>query len=167
MKKILLIIDVQQFFTNTYTYGTAKNIVQYIEQHKQAYDDILFTVFKNHRNSSFALQLDWHKCKVGEDLKLDDVFLPYLREDNLFTKSTYSIFKNKAFRDAIGTKEEVCFDICGTDTNACVLASAFDGFDLGYRINVLGDLCASHSGNIFHDAAIQILDKCIHVSAKE
>jgi nicotinamidase-related amidase len=164
MKKALLIVDVQQFFTNEYTYGTAKNIVSYMQHH--SYDDILFTVFKNHKQSSFALQLDRHKCKMGEDLKLDDVFAPYIRENNVFTKGTYSVFKNKAFRDYIGSKEEISFDICGTDTNACVLASAFDGFDLGYRINVLGDLCASHSGNIFHDAAIQILDKAMHVSAK-
>ncbi|AJI50687.1 isochorismatase family protein [Francisella tularensis subsp. holarctica] len=34
--------------------------------------------------------------------------------------------------------------LTGIDIDACVLASAFYGFDLGYDIEILQDFCLSH-----------------------
>ncbi len=33
--------------------------------------------------------------------------------------------------------------LCGIDTDACVLATAYDAFDLNFRVKVLFDLCYS------------------------
>ena len=45
--------------------------------------------------------------------------------------------------DAIGVGEVNLF---GIDTDICVLQNAARLFDLGYRVNVLYDLCATNAG---------------------
>ncbi|KKQ34360.1 MAG: Isochorismatase hydrolase family protein [Microgenomates group bacterium GW2011_GWA2_37_6] len=51
--------------------------------------------------------------------------------------------------------------LCGIDTDSCVLASAYDAFDLGYEVKVIKNLCKSHSGDDFDNAAMKIIDKSI------
>ena len=49
--------------------------------------------------------------------------------------------------------------LCGVDIDACVLASAYDGFDLGYDIEVLKDYSLSISGIELEEPTIKIIEK--------
>lgn len=49
--------------------------------------------------------------------------------------------------------------LAGIDIDACVLASAFDGFDLGYDVKILQDFCLSHFGEEFNYFALKIMHK--------
>lgn len=49
--------------------------------------------------------------------------------------------------------------LCGLDTDGCILASAYEGFDLNYDIEILRDLCLSHSGNELNNSALDIIEK--------
>ena len=70
----------------------------------------------------------------------------------IFTKDTYSCYKAKdkvngeLFKDWLKENKVKEIDICGVETMCCVLASAFDLFDNGYKINVLNELCADMNG---------------------
>lgn len=70
----------------------------------------------------------------------------------IFTKDTYSCYRAKdivngeLFKDWLKENKVKEIDICGVETMCCVLASAFDLFDAGYKINVLNELCADMNG---------------------
>jgi nicotinamidase-related amidase len=49
--------------------------------------------------------------------------------------------------------------LCGVDIDACVLATAYDGFDLGYDIEVLKDYSLSSSGLELEEPTIKIIEK--------
>ncbi len=51
--------------------------------------------------------------------------------------------------------------VCGIDTDICVLATAVDLFDRGFRPFVISDLSMSHAGPELHDAALRILPRFI------
>ncbi|HCR80872.1 MAG TPA: hypothetical protein DIV47_00085 [Candidatus Pacebacteria bacterium] len=48
--------------------------------------------------------------------------------------------------------------MCGIDTDACVLASAYEAFDLGYEVKVLKDLSRGHDGQEYVAAARKLID---------
>jgi nicotinamidase-related amidase len=49
--------------------------------------------------------------------------------------------------------------ICGIDSDACVLATAFEAFDLGYHVKINFDL--TYSSNDLHKAAQLIAERNI------
>lgn len=162
MKKTLLIIDVQEFFINAFTEPVVAKIASYITSHD--YDEIVFSVFQNIPTSNFVASLHRDKCMWEKDIELHQLLHERSTPENTFFKSTYSLFKQADFLQYIDKNQLAHFDICGIDTNACIIATAFDWFDLGYYVHVLPELCASHSGNLYHDASIQIIDKCINTT---
>ena len=64
----------------------------------------------------------------------------------IFEKNTYSIFKNSQFVHFLKNKSVVQVFLTGVCLEGCILASAFDGFDLGYNVKVIKDLCSSAYG---------------------
>ena len=51
-------------------------------------------------------------------------------------------------------------EICGTDTDACCLAIAFNLFDNNIKPIILSDLCASSSRNKnIHNNALEIMKR--------
>ena len=59
-----------------------------------------------------------------------------------------------------GNIEEI--HIVGTETNDCVLASAYESFDLGFFTYVIEECCQSGTADEFHKKGLDILRKqCI------
>ena len=51
-------------------------------------------------------------------------------------------------------------EICGTDTDACCLAIAFNLFDNNIKPIILSELCANSSNNInLHKNALEIMKR--------
>jgi len=82
-----------------------------------------------------------------------------VNESNLFEKVSYSIFKSNEFANFLKRNQITKLWLCGIDIDACVLASAFDAFDLNYEVEVLTDLSLSHSGERLDNAALKIIKK--------
>jgi len=157
MDKTLVVIDVQNYYINEGTADLPHKIAQHIEQTE--YDHVLFTKFVNDDNSSLSKYLDWHKMQSSPDIDIHESLSSLAKPENTFEKNTYSIFKSNKFVDFLesyGIRELI---LCGLDTDACILASQYDGFDRGYKITVLDDLCACHSGVLYHDYALNIINK--------
>ncbi|MCX6761438.1 MAG: cysteine hydrolase [Candidatus Moranbacteria bacterium] len=155
-KKALLIIDVQNYYINSYTEKLPLKIEKYIKQTN--FDYILFAKFVNNKGSSFWNNLSWKKMCSSPDTDICKNLLPYTKKDTVFIKSTYSIFKSKSFLRYIKKNKIAELTLCGFDTDACVLASAYDGFDLGYKISVKNDLTASHRGEAFTEYGLNIIN---------
>lgn len=158
-KKALIIIDVQNYFVNELTRLIPKKIVDHIDKH--SYDFIVFTKFINKKGSNFFKLLNWTKMLSGKETEIHNSLIKFSDKKNVFTKTSYSIFKARGLSEYLEKNKIITLYLCGIDTEACVLASAFEGFDLGFDVKIIKELCLSHSGESLHNSALRIIEKCI------
>ena len=144
MKTALLIIDVQSYFLRESPRDLPARIRDHINRNK--YDHVFFTIFQNIPGSNYEKRLGWSVCNDTRDMQQPAEFSDITNSRNTFIKHSYSAFKDPKFKDFLEASGVKKLEICGVDTDACVLATAFEAFDLGYRVNVLHDLCYSRSG---------------------
>lgn len=144
MKTALIIVDVQHFFLHNAPDDLVTNTARHIEE--MNYDVIAFTVFRNTPNSNFVRSLNWAKCDSDEDTVLPEAFQDYVTDDNVFTRDTYSGFSGTDLDQYLRERGVKRVVLCGVDTDACVLATAFSAFDNGYLTDVNTDLTYSDGG---------------------
>jgi len=159
-KRALIIIDVQKYYINENTRNIPSKILDYIKSNK--FDFILFTKFVNNEDASLYKISGWKKMLSSPDIDICDELLGFVEKDNVFQKQTYSAFKVESFKNFLEKKQISEIFLCGFDTDACVLATSYEGFDLGYKVKVIGELTASHSGEVFRSAGIDIINKNIN-----
>jgi len=156
MKTALLIVDVQNCFINKWTQHVPKNIVKLLEN--ESFAKVIFSRFVNTPNSNFVRQFNYTKGLKSPYNKIVKDLEPWIKKDNVFVKSAYSIFTNPAFNLYLKSNKIEELIIVGLDTDYCVLADCFNGFDAGYAIKVIVDCCASSSsGPAGHLAALEII----------
>ena len=156
-KNALVIIDVQNYFVNEHTRTIPGKIARFISNHK--FDFVLFTKFVNHEGSNYFKLLNWKKCLGSPDIDIHKTLKKFVKVSNIFEKTSYSVFRSKRFVGFLRKNQIKKLYLCGTDIDACVLASAFDAFDLGYEMEVLIRLSLSHSGRRLDKAALEIIKK--------
>ncbi len=164
MNTALVIIDVQNYFVNDKTEALPTRIANFIGTSR--FDYVLFTQFVNNENSNFIKLLDWRKCFLSPDIDIHPTLAKFTTQENTFRKTAYSIFKSDGFTGFLKKHDISKLLLCGIDTDSCVLASSYDAFDLGYEIKVIKNLCQSHSGEDYNNAAIKIIDKNIQKDEK-
>jgi nicotinamidase-related amidase len=157
MSNALLIIDVQHYFMNE----APDDLPQRIVNHAKAlnYDHVVFTNFKNESQSNFVKLLKWDKCDTDEDARLPNEFSGMATKESTFTRAAYSAFKTTKLDSYLKQKQVERLIICGVDSDACVLATAFEAFDLGYHVKINFDL--TYSSNDLHKAAQLIAERNI------
>ncbi len=158
MKKALIVIDVQKGFINKNTKDVVLKIKNYIFRNKNRYDLIIFTQYKNHKNSNFVKSLDWYGFMSKSETDLADEILEFVDDKNLFVKNTYGSFVDDKLHSLLKRHKIGKVELMGFDTENCVLTFARDAFDRGMRVVVLKDLCASHSNKKLHKAALEIIE---------
>ena len=141
--RALLIVDVQRGFISADT-AHIPGIVQAL-QHD--YEHVYVTRFINPDPSPFRSLLDWHRFGAGTaDTAL--AFEP--RGDaTVIDKSGYSA-ATPALLDGFARLRIEDVDLCGIETDACVLLTAVALVEAGIRGTVLPDACASLGGPEFH-----------------
>jgi len=97
----------------------------------------------------------------GNETEIHNSLIKFCNKKNVFTKTNYSIFKAKGLAEYLRKNKISLLYLCGIDTEACVLASAFEAFDLGFDVKIIKELCSSHSGKSLHNSALKIIEKCI------
>ena len=154
MKKLLLVIDCQKAFINSYTEKYIKKINDLIEN--SVYDDIIFSKFKNNEKSPFYNLLKYDKCLNDDDC---EIMINY-NNAKIIEKETYSAV-NKELLDYIFKNNIEEIYLCGFDTDGCVLKTAFDLFENNKKTFILQDYCMSSVGEKYHSEAIDILKRSI------
>ncbi len=132
-----------------------RSIVQHIKS--SDYDEVFFTQFRNMPASNFVRRLGYRE--EMDEPKITKIFAPFLTGDNYFVKHTYSALKQPELQKILEKFDTI--NICGTDTDACVLATAYDAFDQGYGVNILFELCVSKNKEL-HNAAETIAARNIN-----
>lgn len=128
------------------------------QQDKEA---VVLTRFVNQPASSFETLLDWPDMPKGDSSTKLFGNLENQGYD-VIEKTSYTAWlpyvQQKA--EALGATEFVLF---GLDSDACVLKTALDIFEAGYRPLVLSDLCASSGGTERHEMGLKLLTALIGV----
>ena len=159
MTKALLVIDVQNYFINKHTKHLPKIISAFIKRNKNNFDYILFTKFINNRKSNFVKILKWNKCFKSPEIDIHKDILEFTNKNNVFVKAMFSPFKSKKFISFMKKNRINELYVCGTDTEACVYATAIDAFDMGYKIKILKNLCGSHHGKKQHKIGCRLIEE--------
>lgn len=160
MKNVLVVIDLQEGFINDNTIKVVNNI-QYL-LYSEIYDAVIATKFTNMPGSSFDSFLGWTGMMEEEEKAL----LPFVEEhaDIIVSKCSYSCVKNTNFIQSLvalcgGLPDEVT--LVGVDTDACVLATAIDLFEMGIRPIIIEDCVGSSGGDECHRAGMLLLKRSI------
>lgn len=159
MKKALFVIDVQNYFINSQTKVLPKKIRQYIEKNRKKFDLIVFTHFVNDTTSNVYRLLDWKECVTSPEVDIVAELQPVLKYGIVVSKNVYSVLKITKVKNLLKQYNIEELYLCGIDTDCCVLATAYDGFDRGYRIRLLEDLCMASSSINLHRAALSIFKR--------
>ncbi len=138
----------------------------------------LFTRFITARNAATA-QGTWqryyrHWASVTRDHVGDAVMAvhpslqAFARPEQCFDKLTHDAFDSETFAKHIRAAEPDALVLFGIETDVCVLATALSAVDLGYRVIVVTDACASsapesHAACLTHiyprfDQQIELID---------
>lgn len=154
MKKALIIVDLQNYFMDERTTHLVEGIKKAIESGE--YDEVVFTRFINRPDSSFVRN-GWEGCMGSPETDIYPSLKPYLGDAAVFDKYGFSAFRAEGIHEYLKRKGITEVHLCGTDTDACVLASAYDGFELGYDVKVIEGLCASRNGREYHQMGLSLL----------
>lgn len=157
MKTALIVIDVQNYFVNDFTRDVPSRISDYLR--KANMQGVYFTKFINTEDSNWVKSLGWKKMFDSPDTDLAEPLSEFSTNENTFEKTSYSIFGAKKLTERIRSERITKLKLCGIDTDACVLASAYDAFDQGYEVEVIEEFTGSHYGLDMHKAAMNILKK--------
>lgn len=147
--KGLIVVDLQNAFQ------PAQKVVDGIHNILGEYDVIIAMRFINMPGSLFESEIDFRRCY--KDCP-DAEFVIDLKATQIFDHVSYGLVPDQVEKiKAYGIER---WDICGCDTHACVLSTCFSLFDVGIKINVLGDLCTSSDGDKMHRNALKIMERC-------
>lgn len=153
----LIILDLQNCFITDKTKLLPQKIKTHIESQK--YDFIVFSKFINSESSNFIKKLNWNKCKISPETDIVSELSEISLENHIFEKNTYSIFKSKEFVDFLSQNKISKLFFCGLDLDACILASAFEAFDLGFDFEILYALSGSSANIDINDSVKQIMNR--------
>lgn len=154
MRKLLLVIDVQNDFINDNTRNYVSKIKSLIDSNN--YEEIAFTKFINDEESIWVKDLNYKGCisEFGRKIVFDT------GNNKIFEKKIYSAL-NDEFKDYVLLNSIDQIYLCGFDTDACIQKTALDLFENCYDVFILKDFCMSHSGVFFHNIAINNLKRLI------
>lgn len=171
-RKALIIVDVQPIFLNKKNKHVLKNISETIKL--GTYDLYINAVFYADKDSIWQKQTKWSVPQ--KEAKTEPSIQKLLdKKENVVNvaKQTKSVFKGfPPFRPTshfvnggfLGDIEGVLnhndieeVHIIGLDTNDCVLATAYEAFDLGFFTYVIEECTQSSEGNEIHSKAIDLL----------
>lgn len=165
MKKGLLVIDVQNYFAVEKAAELPQKIAGYIRS--SSYDEILFTKFRNAEGSNFRTILEYDEVAEAPATDIHPLIEEFANKDNTFEKTTYSAMKAPGLIKRLEESGIQEIDICGISMDACILATGFDAFDLGYKVAILDNLCSVSSvREDLQDAAKVVINRNLRKHAR-
>ena len=131
----LVVIDVQKGYMKPEYAGLPDRIRKHIDH--SGYDHILFGKFMNQKGSNFVRLLGQDNFYDPEETNIVPELADLAVPERTFERTAYSLFKSSKFRAYLEGEGIRRMDLCGLVADSCVLATAFEGFDLGYEMRVL------------------------------
>jgi nicotinamidase-related amidase len=159
MPNAIIIIDVQNGFINPSTAHIPAKIKSLLDA--VAFEHRIFTQFFNPPGSPYEKLIQWTRLRTNEEIAIVPELTPY--PSVVFQKPIYSCVSQDFLRYAKAQQIHQ-FYLAGIDTDCCVLKSAVDLFENGFKPMVLADCCMSSGGQLAHEAALTILPRFIGIA---
>jgi len=152
--RALFIIDVQPGFIKPEHPHIVENVISLIKEGD--YDVFVLAEFRAPRGSMWDMQAEWTFNHAPTPAEITDLLDP--KKTIKVMKSTKSVFVMKPYLAAeLRTKDIEEVHIVGYDTGDCVLATAYNAFDLGFYSYVIEEATDSSEAASLRDAALEIL----------
>ncbi|MGN1201145.1 MAG: isochorismatase family protein [Candidatus Caccovivens sp.] len=151
--KNIIIVDMQKGFMKETNNHLIEKIHTYLKTN--TFNNIFFTKCINDSESPYTKILNWNGITKKDE---QEFAIDVPKNARILTKNCYGISNEdiRLFKD-LGITE---MEICGTDTDACCLAIAFNLFDNNIKPIILSDLCSSSSSNKnIHKNALEIMKR--------
>ena len=151
--KNIIIVDMQNGFINQNNNFLVDRINDYLQ--KNTFDNIIVTKYINNEQSPFVKILNYTSLMTSKEQELA-VHIPENNKITIFEKYGYGLTEQmiNKLKD-LGIEE---IEICGTDSDACVMAIAYNLFDSGIKPIILKDMIGSSSKNTkLTDYSLQIM----------
>lgn len=159
-KKALIIVDVQPAFVKENSSFVIPTIVELIKT--VPYDLYIESLFHAEKDSIWDKQTDW-MCQKDENFYTVPEITELLKDKNCIKveKETKSVFKgNPNILSILKEKGIEEIHIVGCDIDCCVLATAYESFDLGFFTYVIEECTASSSKHKeVRDCALRVLKR--------
>ena len=155
-ERTIVIVDVQNGFITPASAHIPDRINQLLG--KVDFRHRVFTRFHNPPGSQYEKLLHWTRFRTPPETEI--VTELQGKPTLIIDKNIYSSL-TKRFLDFLRTENIEEIYVAGIDTDICVLKTAVDLFEAGYRPIVLADCCMSHAGITVHKAALEILPRFI------
>jgi len=142
-RKALIIVDLQPAFIKKHNDHIVPNVKALLQ--KVTYDAYVEAVFSAEKGSLWDIQQKWICPKDKNTHTVDEVAAIVDGHDPLKVhKHTRSVFRGN--QDVVSYLKKNNIEeihLVGTETNDCVLATAFDAFDSGFAVYILEECCES------------------------
>jgi nicotinamidase-related amidase len=155
--KALIIVDVQKYFLNDRNKYIIENIKSLIE--KGSYDLFIEAIFYSEKDSLWDKQTNWFLPKNSNFYTVNEILDLIKDKDCIHVeKETKSVFKgNDNLLQELKKKNVQEVHIVGLDANDCVLATAYEAFDLGFYTYVIEECTDSSYSQKMRDAGFEVL----------
>ena len=151
---VLLIVDVQ----NGFICPTTAHIPALVEKLQYDYQTVIVTQFYNQQDSFFRSLIKWDRVQADTE-EFNLAFTP--RDDAWRVTKPYYSCVTPDFLNDLNRQSIKNMDICGIDTDICVLKCAVDLFENKIEPVVLMDYCGSMGGKDAHARGLQNLERFI------
>lgn len=154
-KRALIIVDVQSSFLNAENESVVAMVSRVVRD--GGYSLIVESVFSTEGNPIWEKQTHW-KCELADTVSEIKDLLPNGDSHIYIRKNTKSAWKgNVDLKSVFQDKGIEEIHIVGLDTNDCVLATAYESFDLGYQTYVIEEATHASEGTKMRNEALDIL----------
>ena len=161
MNTALIVTDVQKYFENPATKPIIKKIQTYLKNKSGQYRAIYFTIFKNNPQAPLWKISDWQGCTNSPETDICEQIKEFTNQNNLFYKNVLSAYKVPEIKSGLKQNKISQVDLCGFDTDCCILATAYDLFDCGIKPIILENLTWSTYKEKLHQPALQMIARNI------
>lgn len=165
----LIVVDVQEGFVNRHSEHVVPSVLRLASSWVSSGRPTYFTRFHNRPGSAWERLIGWPLMHGPPETDLIAELRPIADRGIVVDKHRYSCLGPPIADDLTDLKlqaeaaqaEVPTVVICGIATEACVLMTAVDVFELGLRPLVALDACASNEGDHYHQAGVAVLGQVI------
>lgn len=155
---VLAVIDMQKGFLNEHSNHIMQNVSALISSCQILLIPIIFSRFFNFVGSPYERFMGWGRARCEPETDIADELVHFA--ETLIDKSFYTALTPK-FIELVKENNWETIILCGIATESCVLKTAIDAFELGFRPIVISDACASDMGPKAHMAGLLVLESLI------
>jgi nicotinamidase-related amidase len=153
-----VVVDVQYGFVVPHTAPTVPTIAEFLRRERHRYAIVIATRFVNRIGSLYQTERDWSDMICGDEVEL----LPEVARAADMIISKHGLAPDpRELVPALRREHLQRVDLCGFDTDQCVLATALLLWDQAIVPRVLADLCSSSGGREMHEAGLAIARRAI------